>query len=63
MGINGLWKVCTFRISLPMYQFMCAFKILLPAEEITTLNDLAVIDGYQRNSRGNHTLIIGVDTE
>jgi hypothetical protein len=27
------------------------------------VQDLAVIEGFQRNSRGHHTLIIGVDTE
>ena len=39
------------------------FQMVKPAEEVTTIEDLAVVEGYERNPHGNHTLKIGVDTE
>ncbi|CAA7260307.1 unnamed protein product [Cyclocybe aegerita] len=37
------------------------WDILKPAQEVVNLRELATIEGYQRNPRGNRTLYIGVD--
>ena len=61
MGVSGLWKVSVLLLPLlgdsPLSQ-----KLFEPiAEEYSSLKQLALREGFIKNPRQNHTLLVGVD--